>query len=172
MSAPVRRHPNVLNLDEAEPMERMVGTRFGGVMRRVAKPAGAEKLGATFYEIPPGRSAMPAHYHCQNEEALFIMDGAGTLRIGEQRVPVRAGDWVSLPVGPAYAHRLENTGTETLRYLCLSTMSTAEVCGYPDSGKVAALGSPDGGGPGSQPWVAMWVKGDAGVGYFEGEDVG
>jgi uncharacterized cupin superfamily protein len=31
-----------------------------------------------------------------NEEALFVISGSGTARIGDQRVAVRAGDWIAV----------------------------------------------------------------------------
>ena len=40
-------------------------------------------------------------------------------------------------IWPPGAHRLDNTGDRPLRYLCISTMLTTEICGYPDSGKFA-----------------------------------
>ena len=38
--------------------------------------------------------------------------------------------------GPEVAHQIINTGTTTMRYLSLSTMSEVDTCEYPDSGKI------------------------------------
>ncbi|MCA9514089.1 MAG: cupin domain-containing protein [Myxococcales bacterium] len=173
-SEPARRHGNIVNIDEAPPMERGVGGNFGATFRRLGASAGARQLGCTYFEVPPGRSAVPMHWHTINEEAVFIVAGEGTMRVGDARVPVRAGDWASFPVGPGHAHRLENTGTEALRYLCISTTSQGEVCGYPDSKKIGAyaFSSVAGGGPGTETWARVMVREGQGVDYFDGEDIG
>ena len=138
-----RRHPNVVNLDEL-PLQP---SGQGGLSSRgagVARAAGAELLGASIYVLEPGQAAFPHHWHSANEEALFILDGTGTLRIGGGEVAVRAGDWASFPRGLESAHQLVNTGAAPLRYLCFSTMLSPELCGYPDSGKIATFYRKDG----------------------------
>ena len=166
-----RRHPHVVNLDEIEPRERLAGARWGARHRALGAAAARRQIGCGWFEVPPGRAAMPRHWHGAAEEALFILEGAGTLRIGEDTVAVRAGDWVAFPVGPDTAHRLDNTGDAPLRYLALSTQQPTDVVGYPDSGKIAAFSAPEGTRLGDPRWVAKWFPGDADVGYFHGEEM-
>lgn len=166
-----RRHPNIANLDEVPLRTQEAGTRFGFAGRMVAAAAGGRAIGCSWYEVPPGRSAFPYHYHCSNEEALFVLEGTGALRIGDGVFPVRPGDYMCFPVGPSHAHRLDNTGDGPLRYLCISTQNPTEVVGYPDSDKIAALARPE---PtfGSPAWVRKVWRDGREVGYWEGEDVG
>lgn len=134
-----RRHPNVVNLDELAVPEPFGQGQLQSLNAPVARAAGGQQLGASHYTLAPGCAAFPHHWHGANEEALFVLEGTGTLRIGEAEVVVRAGDWASFPPGPEYAHQLTNTGAGPLRYLCFSTMISPELCGYPDSGKVATF---------------------------------
>ena len=166
-----RRHPNVVNVAETEAMDLSEGKNFGARIRGLGRAAGAVQLGGNLVEVAPGRSAFPCHYHCGIEEALFILDGVGSLRLGKETIAVEAGDWVTLPIGPDHAHRLDNTGDTPLQYLCMSTRATADVVGYPDSGKIlaSASGSPDFFEP---PWVRAIFKEGSEVGYYEGEDTG
>ena len=99
-----RRHPNVINIDEVETNEVKKGTHHVR-NRRLGTPTGGAQLGGTLTELPPGAISYPFHYHCANEEAIYIISGTGTARIGEARVAVRAGDWIALPVGPDHAHQ-------------------------------------------------------------------
>lgn len=141
------RHPQVVNLDEVAALdgakvfgrseEEMGG--FGGKMRRLGAAAGGKGIGCSFYEIDPGKTAFPFHWHLANEEAIIVISGTGTLRLGAAEVPLRAGDYVALPVGLDHAHQVTNTGKEVLRYYCLSTLIDPEVCGYPDSKKIGTL---------------------------------
>jgi uncharacterized cupin superfamily protein len=122
------------------PWERdSAGAYFAHRRRRLSHAAGGDALGCTMVEVDPGKTAMPFHYHCGNEEALYVLHGSGTLRLGEERVAVEAGDYVAFVAGPDHAHQLTNTGTEPLRYLMLSTRHRPDVVVYPDSDKVGVL---------------------------------
>src|SRR5437762_2111977 len=111
-----RRHPQVVNVQESEPMSRGKG-RFGITARRLASPAGAKQLGCNWMELAPGKTAFPYHFHTGLEEGLFILKGTGELRLGKEKIPVREGDYIAFPAGPEHAHCLSNTAHEPLQYL-------------------------------------------------------
>jgi uncharacterized cupin superfamily protein len=136
-----RRHPQVVNVDELAG-HTTTGNAIASTMKQLGAATRGSALGCNYYEVPPGRSGFPHHFHCVNEEALFVLAGEATLRLGSQEVPVRAGDYVALPVGPESAHQLRNTGAGPLRYLCLSTMQPTEVAVYPDAGLIGVLAVP------------------------------
>jgi uncharacterized cupin superfamily protein len=72
---------------------------------------------------------------------FFIVRGTGLLRYGKETRKVRAGDFICCPVGgPDTAHQIINDSDAELAYISVSTMMPAEVCEYPDSGKVGAFG--------------------------------
>ena len=74
-------------------------------------------------------------------------------------------------VGPSYAHQLRNTGGGALRYLCFSTLSTAEVVGYPDSKKVGAMAAPSmEAALKGETWVRVLAFQSSQVGYYDGEE--
>jgi uncharacterized cupin superfamily protein len=171
MSEQNRRHPNVVNLSELEAQKQEKGKRFGSAFKPLGAATGARGIGCSWYEVPPGRTAYPAHYHCANEEAVFILEGEGTLRIGNERVAIRPGDYMTFPTGPDTAHQLLNTGTVPLRYLALSTLNNVDVVGYPDSGKLGAIARPPGKGWTEKPWVRSVLPMRASVDYYDGEQV-
>ena len=100
-----------------------------------------------------------------------MLEGTGEVLIGKDTVAIGPGDWVTFPVGPDSAHRVTNTGDGPLRYLCLSTMHSVDVVGYPDSGKIAALGT----APGKSWMEPAWIRGvyqeDSKVDYYDGEEI-
>jgi uncharacterized cupin superfamily protein len=122
-----RRHPQVINLNEVEARNISMGSKFGTATKQLGLPTGARGIGCSWYEVPPGKAAFPRHFHCANEESLFVIEGEGAMRIGDETVPVGAGDYITFPVGPQAAHQLHNTGSSPLRYLCFSTLHTAEI---------------------------------------------
>jgi uncharacterized cupin superfamily protein len=102
----------------------------------IGKRLGAELLGATVYELPPGERTWPYHWETVSEEWLLVVAGRPTLRAptGERRL--EPGDIVAFPRGPDGAHALENRAAEVARIVIFSTKGPLDVVHYPDSGKV------------------------------------
>jgi uncharacterized cupin superfamily protein len=166
-----RRHANVVNIDELESMSRGKG-RFGVSAKRLGKPAGAKAIGINWMELQPGKTSFPYHFHTGVEEGIYILAGAGEMRIGEDTVAVKPGDYIAFPPGPAHAHTLTNTGPQALHYLSLSNQNTTDVVGYPDSRKFLFMGMSD---PSTWPegvWVRKLIQDQESVDYFAGEDTG
>ncbi|WP_397535521.1 hypothetical protein [Roseateles sp.] len=49
------------------------------------------KLGGNVTGVAVGRTAYPFHSHRANDELFLILAGNSTLRLGEQRLPVKVG---------------------------------------------------------------------------------
>ena len=93
------------------------------------------------YELPPGKSAYPYHYHLKNEETFFILKGEGLLRSAEGERTVKAGDLLFFPAGEEGVHKLTNTSeTELLVYLDFDVVHDLDVTVYPDSSKIGIWG--------------------------------
>ena len=137
------RHKHVINISEVEPKEIAVGDKFHHSVRGLGSSTGNVELGCSHFRVAPGKYAFPKHSHVRNEEALFILEGSGTLTLGDDEISVSAGDYAALPTGRHLPHKLVNTGDSDLVYLCLSTNLMPEVTEYPDSGKVGVLAAPD-----------------------------
>lgn len=112
------------------------GVRFGGRVQRVGQRAGGSRVGVLIEELPPGRQSVPFHWHTREEEHLYFLSGRATLRLGDERHAVKAGDYVCFPAGQALGHCLINDSAESCRYLVIGERSPDDVCTYPDSGKV------------------------------------
>jgi uncharacterized cupin superfamily protein len=111
---------------------------YKGRYARVGRPAGAERLGASVYEVPPGNSACPYHWHAANEEMLIVLSGRPTLRTPEGERQLAEGEVVAFPVGEEGAHKVINNSDAPIRVLMISEMNEPEVAVYPDSDKVMA----------------------------------
>jgi uncharacterized cupin superfamily protein len=130
---------------------------YGAGCVRVGPLLGAELLGLTVYELPPGESVCPYHYETAEEEWLIVLAGRPTVRTpgGEQVV----GEWdtVFFPAGEAGAHKVTNDGDEPARVAIWSNRAHPATTVYPDSGKVGAW-----------PPGKLFRLDDA-VDYYEGE---
>ncbi len=132
---------------------------------RVGAAAGAERLGAAVYELPPARRNMPYHAHFGLEELLFVLRGTPTLRSPAGERELVEGEVVCFPPGRDGAHQLINNTDSPVRYLIVSSHTAADVVEYPDSGKVAARGGP----LGAPDSVAYILSTEHQLGYFDGE---
>jgi uncharacterized cupin superfamily protein len=162
-----RRHPNVVNVDEVDwwAPPKAGPPPFTSQAKRLSAVAGGRGIGANLFRVPAGGTAVPMHAHHANEEAIYVLQGRATLRIGQKRVEVRAGDWIALPPGKDHAHQLLADQGEEITYLCVSTMIEVDVVTYPDSKKLLATAGPAAAGS----LRAMFRLADGGVDYFEGE---
>ncbi|MEQ1900673.1 MAG: cupin domain-containing protein [Devosia sp.] len=126
----------VFNINTAELESWSKGTLYGGADVRIGPKIGVKDLGISFSEVPPGKSGCPFHNHHVEDEIFIILEGEGTYRFGKVSYPIKAGDVLGAPAGgQETAHQIINTGSVPLRYFGISTMSLADVCEYPDSGK-------------------------------------
>ena len=128
-------------MDDIAPQQRGNGEAYE-YTRYPALPAGSAKQSAVaFYELPPGKSNYPYHYHLTSEETFYIISGTGTLKTPDGEVEVHAGDLLFFPAGEGGAHKLTNSSeSEPLIYIDFDTLADPNVCIYPDSNKVGVYG--------------------------------
>jgi uncharacterized cupin superfamily protein len=124
---------------------------------RVGPTLGAEKLGLSVYELPPGQSICPYHYETGEEEWLIVLVGAPTLRTPEGERVLRPWDTVFFPANEEGAHKVTNNTDEALRVAMWSNRVNPNTSVYPDSQKVGAWP------PGKLFRIADAVE------YFDGE---
>lgn len=161
---------SIVNEDDVEWVRTERGTVFENRRRRLAAAAGSEGLGCSLTEVPPGKTAWPFHAHLGNEEAIYILEGHATLRLGTERHPLKPGDYVALLPRQDAAHQIINTSDAPVRYLAISTMRRTDVIVYPDSKKRGMFA---GGAPGSASRdLTAFAPDEADVGYWDGEPTG
>ena len=109
----------------------------GVVAKRLPRAEEKPGLGATVYELDPGDFVV-YHFHHAWEELLVVLRGTPTLRTpaGERRL--EEGESVYFPLGPDGAHALKNETDAPIRVLMASTISSPEVCEYPDLRQITA----------------------------------
>ncbi|MFD1598650.1 cupin domain-containing protein [Halobellus rarus] len=137
--------------------------------KKLASEADADGLGASLYELPPGASSWPYHFHAGNEEAVYVLSGDGLLRTPEGEIRVESGDFCSFPADPDGAHRLRNDGDEPLRFLAVSTMRDPDITVYPDSEKIGVYAGTPPGGDADERVVSGYYRRDGDVDYWEDE---
>ena len=108
----------------------------------VASPNEGNQTVVAFYELPPGKSSYPFHYHTTNEEVFYVISGNGILETFDGKQPITAGDIIVCPVGKNGAHKITNSSqVENLVYLDVDTNNTPDIAYYPHSNKVGIRAS-------------------------------
>jgi uncharacterized cupin superfamily protein len=109
--------------------------------REFVSKSDGHQCAISVYEIPPGKSAYPYHYHVKNEEAFYIISGIGILKTPTGDKEITAGDFLFFPANEKGAHKLINTSeTEMLIYLDFDTHNEIDAAFYPDSNKIGIWG--------------------------------
>lgn len=92
-------------------------TKDGSSIREFMHPADglchAQSLAEARVE-PGGRTML--HGHAHTEELYHVLSGRGRMTLGDADFEVAPGDTVAIT--PGSAHCIENTGPETLVFLC------------------------------------------------------
>jgi uncharacterized cupin superfamily protein len=122
---------------------------------------GGNQCAVAFYDIAPGKSNYPYHYHSSSEEIFYIISGNGVVETNDGEIPVSAGSIIICPAGEDGAHRITNiSDSEVLTYLDIDTVPRTDMAIYPKSGKVGIF-TDDG--------IAKIFKADDAVKYYDGE---
>lgn len=166
----MNRPANVVHVEQVEPKQQGHGDSYGWNRRSLAAAAGGRKLGCSLYELAPGKRSFPYHYHCANEEAIFVLEGEGTLRLPSGETSIGAGDYVALAPGETSAHQVINSSNGTLRYLCISTLIGPEITVYPDKQNIGFFAAVASGGAREQGPIQGFVRLDSRVDYWDRED--
>lgn len=69
--------------------------------------------------IPPGPGVTPLHVHHDNDEAIHVIAGEVTVKLGEERHVLEAGAYAMAPRGLPHTYR--NSGEEPARALFVYT---------------------------------------------------
>ena len=156
--------PNIFN-PQFEQRSHPGDPSFDAGRAFIGRAAGSRRLGASVWEIAPGKTAYPYHAHLGDEELIFVLSGRPSLRTPEGTRELEPGEAVAFPRGEEGAHQLANRTEETVRFLAVSTSGDPDVVLYLDAGKLgAAERRQDGAG------VTRFFFIDSAVDYWEGVD--
>lgn len=154
----------MVNIEQPDYDEQRGGDGFTCRRARISRQAGAQRLGVSLWDLPPGQAAYPYHLHLTEEELVIVLEGRPSLRTPDGWRELEQGEVISFLRGEPGAHQIVNRGGDPVRFLAFSTNGEPEVVVQPDSGKIGAFERrPDGSG------LRIWFsEGDARE-YLDGE---
>lgn len=134
----LERPPTIVNVGDVE-VEEFAGETVEGSHRDLGRAAGSLRTGIQHCTAAPGKLAAPPHVHSAEEELFVVLEGEGTLALGDRKHPLRPGDVVSRPAGTRVPHALW-AGKSALTYLAYGTREPNDIAYYPRSGKISFRG--------------------------------
>lgn len=111
----------------------------GAEVRALGRAAGAHRAGLNHVTLEPGERGAPPHCHSLEEELFVVLEGAGTLLLGDDEHPLRAGDVIARPPATGVPHTLR-AGDPGLVYLAYGTCEPGDAVYYPEAGQVRLRG--------------------------------
>jgi mannose-6-phosphate isomerase-like protein (cupin superfamily) len=100
----MKRPPTLKQLDEG----RTIGV-VGDTYRFLAVGEDTDGRYATWEAIVPPGGGPPPHIHSREEESFFVLEGAITIRVNEQRFVAEAGTFANMPVGSLHSFKNESS---------------------------------------------------------------
>ena len=81
----------------------------------------------------------PPHCHGAEEELFVVLEGGGTLLVGDEELSIRPGHVVARPAGTGVAHAF-TAGPDGLTFLAYGPREPNDICYYPRSNKIYFCG--------------------------------
>ena len=150
------------NLNDLDFDDVRGGEGFECRRARLGPQTGVARVGASLWELPPGKAAYPYHFHLTEDEILILLEGTLSLRTPDGWRDLPRGEVVGFPVGEAGAHQVVNRTDSTVRFLAVSNSGAPEAVVQLDANKIGVFERAPGGG-GIREW---YRRGDQ-VPYFE-----
>jgi uncharacterized cupin superfamily protein len=104
----------------------------GRTKRRLAKVLGLTNFGVNITTLQAGASSAMRHYHTQDDEFIYILDGEVTLITDAGAQVLVTGMCAGFPKGKKDGHHLINEGDRPVTFLEVGTNNEDDVVGYSD----------------------------------------
>jgi uncharacterized cupin superfamily protein len=111
----------------------------GRIRRDLGRAVGSRSAGLAQIAVAPGKLSCPPHCHSAEEELFVVLEGEGSLLLGDEEYGLKQGHVVARPPGTGVAHAFRGAGSG-LTLLAYGTRRTSDLCYYPRSRKISFRG--------------------------------
>ena len=93
---------------------------------------GLTQFGVNITRIEPGQTSALRHWHEQEDEFIYMLEGELVLAENDGEIVLKAGDAAGFKAGSGVAHRLINRSNRDAVYFEVGTRAKTERVHYPD----------------------------------------
>ena len=108
-------------------------------VKALGEAGGLSQFGVNIERVAPGSRTSNRHWHSDEDEFAYILDGTLVLHENDGPTKLRAGDAVAWPAGQANAHCFENTSDRPALVLLVGTRAHRDTVTYPDIDRVQII---------------------------------
>jgi uncharacterized cupin superfamily protein len=109
---------------------------MGRAKRALGNVFGLDQFGVNLTELAPGASSSERHWHKNEDEFIYVLDGEVTLVDDAGEHLLGPGMCAGFKAGVANGHKLINKTAKFSSYLEIGTRSAEELATYPDADMV------------------------------------
>jgi uncharacterized cupin superfamily protein len=109
----------------------------GRERKRLGNAIGPDQFGVNLSRLKPGAQSSQRHWHQNEDEFVYILEGEVVLCENEGETVLRAGDAAGWKAGVPNGHCLVNRSTRDVVFLEIGTRAKHEQANYPDIDLVA-----------------------------------
>ena len=103
------------------------------IKQALGDAGGLTDFGVNLVQLPPGEWSSQRHWHSNEDEFVYVLQGTLTLVTDAGETQLHAGDCAAFPKNSCDAHHIINKGSDTAVYLEVGTRTDSDVCSYPDA---------------------------------------
>lgn len=97
------------------------------IRQRLGDAGGLTQFGVNLMRLPPGNWSSQRHWHTDEDEFVYVLDGELTLVEDAGETLLRAGDCAAFPKNTGNGHHMINRSAGVAVYLEIGTRSPADV---------------------------------------------
>lgn len=110
-------------------------------LQSLGDPGGLTQFGANLETLPPGSRSSIKHWHANEDELVYVLEGEVMLHEGEAVETLGPGDVATFKAGAETGHCLENRSDATCTYIVIGTRAPTDIVTYPDDDRVLTIDS-------------------------------
>ena len=111
------------------PFDRVV---VGRERKRLGNAVGLDQFGVNLTTLKPGAASALRHWHEQEDELIFVLEGEVVLIEDDGETVLKPGDAAGFKANSPNGHHLVNKSSRDAVYLEVGTRSKHERAHYPD----------------------------------------
>jgi uncharacterized cupin superfamily protein len=108
---------------------------------RLGEAGGLTQFGVNLVMLEPGAMSSLRHWHHNEDEFVWIVEGECTLVQDEGETVMRPGDCAAFPAGNPNGHHFLNRTDQVAKFLVVGTKAPQEVGVYSDIDLMVKIGS-------------------------------
>jgi uncharacterized cupin superfamily protein len=112
--------------------QRFAAVIAGREKQRLGDAVGLTQFGVNITRIKPGSASALRHWHEQEDELIYMLEGELVLCEDGGETVLQAGDAAGFKAGSGNGHCLVNRGSRDALYLEVGTRAASERVHYPD----------------------------------------